>query len=138
MDISKDVAKLIALEMVKADVVELSKQEDDDVDLEKRMGIDPDEVTSKDRMRIDDIIRHANDKYPDGGSQREQHERHVAMQMAAKITDPYKAYRRGRYAENENYHHIAGEYYARAAALGHPKGALKGQGKVSSHKNLFD
>ena len=71
------------------------------------------------RLRTHDIVRHAAAKYPAGGGERELHEERVADQMAAKITDPYKAYRRGKYAEDQNLHHIAAKYYARAVSLGH-------------------
>jgi len=72
---------------------------------------DPNAFLPKDTMRIDGIIA--------GGKGDKAHEELLARRMAAKITDPNKAYRRARAAEDQNYHHVAGHFFDRATALGH-------------------
>jgi endonuclease III len=82
----------------------------DDTD-EIEEGKDPEEITSKDTMRIEDIITKA------GGDWNEK-AKSLARQMAKAITDKYKAYRRGLAAENENWHEMARIFFLRAGQLG--------------------
>jgi len=72
-----------------------------------RSSIIPD---SKDEMRISDIASKA------GGNKYKMQS--LAVQMANKITDPKKAYRRGLAAEDENYHDLAQIFFDRADKLG--------------------
>lgn len=71
---------------------------------------DPTEVTSKDTMRVEDIIRKA------GGDWNEK-AKNLARQMANAITDAAKAIRRARAAEEDNWHEMASIFFGRAAQL---------------------
>ena len=64
---------------------------------------------AKDRKRIEDIATKAN--YDKAKMQQ------FARNMAKAITDAGKAYRRGKAAENENYHDLAEIFFARAEDL---------------------
>lgn len=71
---------------------------------------DPMIVTSKDEMRISDIVKKSagnTGKILD-----------LARRMANSITDGYKALRRARAAESENYHEMASIFFKRAMELG--------------------
>jgi len=71
---------------------------------------DPTEITSKDTMRITDIIRKA------GGDWNEK-AKALARQMANAITDAAKAVRRARAAEEENWHEMASIFFNRSVQL---------------------
>ena len=64
---------------------------------------------SKDTKRIDDLAEKS--KYDADKMQQ------FARNMAKAITDAAKAYRRGRAAENENYHDLADIFYDRSEAI---------------------
>ena len=66
------------------------------------------EPDDKDRTRIQSMA----DK-----SRGQSHMLNLATNMASAITDPGKAVRRAKAAENENYHAVAGVFYARAKEL---------------------
>lgn len=66
------------------------------------------EPDDKDRIRIQSMA----DK-----SRGQSHMLNLATNMASAITDPGKAVRRAKAAENENYHAVAGVFYARAKEL---------------------
>ena len=82
-------------------------EEEEDEPLEE--GADPLEVTSKDEMRVNDIIKKSN-----GDKSKA---RQLAETMCKLIKDKYKALRRARAAENENYHEIANIFFKRAMEL---------------------
>ena len=63
----------------------------------------------KDAKRIADLVKKA------GGSKAK--EVQLAEAMARTITDADKAERRGRAAEDENFHSVAAVFFARAKAL---------------------
>jgi hypothetical protein len=72
---------------------------------------DQTEVTSKDTMRVDDIIVKAGGRWNEKAEQ-------LTKQMAKSIDDGYKALRRGLAAQEENYHAMAKIFFLRAGQLG--------------------
>jgi len=74
------------------------------------------EPKSKDRKRIQNMIQKPWDRGM-RGSRHAAAVRRLAVQMANSIKYPDKAYRRGRAAENENYHDVATIFFQRAAEL---------------------
>jgi hypothetical protein len=77
------------------------------------------EFDAKDEQRISDIVARGNGDV--------EKIKQLAQSMANKITDPIKAYERGRAAENENYHDVAEIFFNRADALGNPEPGIKKQ-----------
>ena len=71
---------------------------------------DPKQVTSKDVMRITDIVRKSDGNKSKALS--------LAEQMAKSITDGFKALRRARAAEAERQKEIADIFFQRALELG--------------------
>lgn len=82
----------------------------DDEDEEVEEAANPLDVTSKDTMRIQDIVRKA------AGS--EYKAQTLASTMCKLIKDSYKALRRARAAERENQHKLADIFFKRATELG--------------------
>ena len=77
---------------------------------------------SKDEMRIRDIMSKGIQAMRKKGVTNPQNisyaQRYLANQMADKITDPYKAYRRYKAAEDMNFHDIALVFYKKYRNLG--------------------
>lgn len=72
---------------------------------------DQSEVTSKDTMRVNDIISKSGGDWCSKAIQ-------LTRQQATAITDAHKAYRRGLAAELENYKEMARIFFMRAGELG--------------------
>jgi hypothetical protein len=91
----------------------------------KQINLNDATVTPKDTMRILDIVRKAGFDSGFGAGEKGNRKRdeiyakqmQFAGNMARSITDASKAIRRGRAAEEENYHAMADVFFARAIQL---------------------
>ncbi len=87
---------------------ELEPEEDDDDENHLEEGADPLVVTSKDTMRIQDIVKKAA-----GNAEKA---KKLAETMCKLITDRFKALRRARAAEREGEYDLADIFYRKSYA----------------------